>query len=691
MATNEKWLRLSNGVEIELRFEGEAFLGLGEIRAASVPVRSGAWPLRPQIATAEGLRYERLELIETVQEDGGYLLRVKLIGSAGGPHPRFDYYRPMISTELPDTPVEDLLEWRLAPLRQEIGSETWEGMSYSYRFLSDQRRIHRLLDWGTWEVGGRAEGNLLISRACFSPVEAQLTRAGRYTTSEEYGPSADDVEGTFMQLRPRFGAMQCFDYEWNPRGSLLLAWDRPDYINGLVHKEAGSDWVQVIDEHWFELTGDARPPARWVLFRPAGREETVWEGRTRWMRCWQWSREHYGHQVGIAPVRAPLMYQVEATPALGRPETGIAISEHLRDVILPRAAQLGFEAVFFGPRWQCALAEDLPGTLNNNAHSICAPYDYRFAEQWGGDKLMREVCDTGKRLGVAAMPWLAAHITTLFPDSPLLKDHPDYLVRDIFGGHYSGGYAEIASGDLAGGFGDRWFECLRHNVEEVGVQAWFFDSYPNLAAMPVNYADPQLRPGIKRLWEFQAWCQERGVYWEIEGDGPFGIASCGIGGAGTGAGQHTGMFHGNFFSDYAGERAYSLIDANLRVEEKWIDAGWVDPTDYFRSLAARGPLCPITHPDAPTLWGWVTDDVVSWNRAYAQVRDVMDVPRLLPDDAGVIWNSASQPGAVIWSFGRKDLALPCRGQVTDLLSGEIIGGTEILRLRPWRAYRVDCW
>jgi len=691
MAEPRHQLALTNGVTIELRFEADAFLGLGEIRVNGVCLRDGTWPLHPQMTTPEGLRYDRFALLEVVPESGGYLLRVKAIASPGGVHPRFDYYRPMVCTALPDSPVEDLLEWRLLPLSQEIGGVTWQGFSYQYTFRSHRRRLHRLLDWATWEIGGRAEGNLVISRTCFAPPERLLTPAGRYTTSEEYGPSPEEVTWTFMQLRPRFGAMQCFDYLWHPQGSLLLAWDRPDYVNGLLHKEAGSRWLQIVDEHWFELSGEVTPPARWVLFCPAQEGEDVFAGRTRWMRCWQWSREHYGRHVGIPPRRAPLMYQVEANPKLGKPETGVAILERLRDEILPRAAELGWQAIFFGPWWQCALAEDLPGELVSHGHSVCAPYDYRFAEEWGGDALMSSVCEAGRRLGVRAMPWLAAHLAVNFPDSPLLRGHPEYLVRDIFGGQYRGGYAEIAAGDLGGAFGDHWFECVRHCVEEVGVECFFFDSYPNLAVMPVNFAASTLKPQIHRLWEFQRWCEERDVYWEIEGDGPFGISSCGMGGAGRGIGENTRMFHGNFAGDYAGEQAYTLIDSNLRIEERWIDAGYLSPQDYFRSLAARGPLCASAGPDKPDLWQWVTPEVVAWNRAYAQAVDHMDVPTVLPDDLGVQWTTQAGTAAVIWSFKRGDVRLPCRGQVVDLLNGETIGGANILRLRPWRVYRVGCW
>ncbi|HEY3398522.1 MAG TPA: hypothetical protein VGM19_12780 [Armatimonadota bacterium] len=688
MSTDQTWIKLSNGVEIELLFEGCCFLGLGQVSCDGVPLRDGTWPLRPRISTPGGLTYDRMELLSAEADAEGFLLRIKLVGAPGVGHPQFDFYRPMFVTELPAEPVEDLLEWRLTPLRQDIEGETWDGFAYSYRFRSESREIHRLLDWATWELGGQAAGNLLVSRTCFSPPEIILDAENRYTTSEEYGKSQDEVAGTYMQMRPRFGAMQCFDYEWNPRGSLLLAWDRPDCINSLVQREAGSPWVQILDEYWFAMSADVELPARWVLFCPAQEGETLAEGRTRWMHCWQWSRDHFGGQVGLPARRAPLMYQVEQSPEIADPDSARVLLERVRDELLPRAADLGFNALFFGPWWECARAADQTQELNDHGHSICAPYDYKFAPEWGGDDLMRSVCDAGRRVGVRAMPWLAAHIAILFPDSPLLATHPDVLAQDIFGGRFSGGYAEIAALDLAGAGGDHWFECVKHCVEEVGVECFFFDSYPNLAALPVNYGDPARRPGLAKLWEVQAWCQERGVDWEIEGDGPFGLGSCGIGGVGTGAGEHEGSFHGNFFTDYAGEKAYTLIDANFRVEEAWIDRGSVTAADYFRSLAVRGPLCANTRPLAPGLWQWVTPEVVAWNRAYARLRDEMDVPRILRDDLGMAWQSRDGSTLIVWSFGAGQLPLPATMSGEDVLSGEEVAAGETLAMQPWSIYRL---
>ncbi len=673
----QNWIKLINEVEIELRFEGEVFLGLGQVRRDGVILRDGTWPLHPQIATADGLHYTRMELLEVVRDGDAQVLRVKLVASAGGVHPRIDYYRPMVSTVLPESPVEDLLEWRLAPLRQEISGEVYEGFSYSYHFRSNQRKIHRLRDWGTWELGGKAEGNTLIYRTSFGTPEVQLTRASRYTSSEEFGPSPENITHTFMQLRHRFGTMQCFDYQWNPQGSLLLAWERPDYVCGLVHKEAGSNWVLIVDEHWFELTHEAQPPARWVLFRAADGEEDIYQGRTQWMRCWQWARAHYGNQVGLPPRRPYLACQVETYADPDKPETGIAILEDLRDRILPRAAELGYNAIYFGPRWEC---------LGGN---VCAPQEFRFAEKWGGEELMRDVCATGKRLGVKAVPWLCTHIGIRHAGGELSRQHPDWIVQDIYGGPYDARYGEVGALDLNGPAGDYWFERLCYHVEEIGVEAWFFDSYPNLGLMPVNFADPRRRPHMQRLLEFQAWCQERGVDWLIEGDGtPFGIPSSGVGDLHTDLDAEDTPFHGNTSAGYLGERAYVLTDANLHMQEAAIDEQYISRYDYFRSLAARGPIMFYASPFAPDLWKWVTEEVVRWNRIYAQVQGSMDVPTVLPEDLGLSWQSANGKVQTVWAFQAGELPVAEGGKVSELVTGEELTVGSVLRLEPWRVYRV---
>ena len=663
---HEKTIKVG-AATVELRLRDREFLGLGEIRINGMPVRDGAWPVCPRLETPEGWGFLNFELLAVEQRGDETVLRTRSEARLLPRQYRTDWYRQMVPTKLGSGPVTAELDWILKPQTLEIAGETYTGLSYRFHYRGGAAKIHRLTDWATFELGGRADGNLLIARSAFRPPEHALTKAGRYTSAEEYGPDRARPEWAFRQMMPRFGAQQCFDFLWRPEATLLLAYDRPAYINGLVHKEPGEDWLQVVDEHWFPLTGEVQPPAHWVLLHQAAAAEAVHQGRTRWMQCWQWSREHYGKAVGMPVTKPFLMCQIADYAIPHQPETGVKILQRVRDEILPKAAAFGFNAIYFEPWWECNASQPAPtvGCASGNASSVsvCAPYDYAFAKGWGGDALMKDVAAAGRRLGVKAMPWLATHLANRMPDSPLFKAHPEWRVIDYSGAPFDGDYGDLCSGDLNGPFGEYFFNQIRHFTEELGIEAWFFDSYSNLTEMPVNFADPLLRPQIEKVWEIQRYCLEHGVVWTIEADGPFGHGCLGMPLTPTGPGM--------CLADYAGERAYTLLDANHRFGYDSAKDGAFPADTYFRSLACGGPLCVSQMAPQATLWDWVTPELQGWLKAYRQVEAFMVRPRLLADDAGILWETPGSvtAGKVLWTFQPGVLELPEPVAATDVLTG----------------------
>jgi hypothetical protein len=678
-------LHLPGDVEVELLFTGEEFLGLGRITVAGLHVRDGSWPICPRIETPDSWYFHRFTLLATEQEGEAVVLRTRAEALLLPRQYRTDWYRPMVPTNLHAPPTAEV-DWVLAPQQVTVGDEAFRGLSYRFRYRSEAP-IHRLTDWGTFELGGQAEGNLLVSRTCFRAPENPLTREGRYTSQEEYGGSRDHPTWCFRQMMPRFGAHQCFDFQWNPTATLLLAYDRPAYINSVVHKEAGENQVQVVDEHWFALTGEAQPPAHWVLVHRPAQAEKIHQGRTRWMRCWQWSRRHYGEQIGLLPMKPYLMCQVAGYAEPNQPATGVQVLERVRDEILPWAARLGFNAIYFEPWWECnASQEELAWGCASGAAtsvSVCAPYDHRFAEGWGGDALMKQVADAGRAVGVKALPWLGTPLANRMPDSPVFREHPSWRVLDLYGGPYDGKYGDIAAPDLLGPYGDHLFAQLRHFTEDLGIEGWFFDSYSNLTIMPVNFADPLLRPQIERVWEMQRYCQEHGVAWAIEADGPFGIGKLGMGsGVVANLNAEVSAFGGPGMTldDYSGERAYTLLDANHSFPYDSAHDGDFPADTYFRSLACGGPLCVSMWATQTTLWDWATPEVVSWNRAYQATEAQRVRPTLLPDDLGIIWDDPAHPeaGRALWTFRAGEIPLAQPSQALNLLTQESLTVGETL-------------
>ena len=685
---HESWLHLNSGTDIELRFQGDEFLGLGNIRIGGVPVRDGRWPLCPRIETPEGFYFHRFELLEVVETGTGVVLRTRAHSLPLPRQYRADWYRPIVPTALPvDAPAAEV-DWLLNTRELSLDGERFAGFGYAFRFQGNGCRIHRLTDWGTFELGGTADGVLLVSRTATRPPEHNLSLASRFTTAEEYGPNREQPDGFYRQLMPRFGMVQCFDYQWRPEATLLLAYERPAYINSLVQKNAGEPWIQVVDEHWFPLAAEVTTPAHWVLLHQPAAAERLHQGRTRWMRCWQWSRKHYSAALKMPVTKPFLMCQVADYATPGQPDTGVDILRAVRDEVLPAAARFGFNAVYFEPWWECNASQ--PNAVSGCASgvasslSVCAPFDYRFAAGWGGDALMKEVADAGRRLGVKAMPWLAIHLANRLPDSPLFRDHPEWRITDYNGAPYDGDYGDLCSGDLNGPFGEHFADCVRHAVEQVGVQAWFFDSYSNLTVQPINFRDPLLRPQIEKVWELQRYCLQHGVAWTIEADGPFGHGCFGMALTRQAAGAAAAI------EDFSGDHAYSLLDANHRFGHSSTTPDSFPTDTFYRSLACGGPLCPSLSRRDPGLWQWITPDIQRWLRAYRLAENDMLRPTLLPDDLGILWDNpgANSATRILWAFrdGTFDLATPT--PVAELPTGDVHTAATSLRFRAGTCYRL---
>jgi hypothetical protein len=74
------------------------------------------------------------------------------------------------------------LEIVLKPAAFDIEGLTYTGFSYQYRMRIADAKAHQLLDRTTWELGGCADGNTIVSQSQCCEPEHRCTRASSFRT-----------------------------------------------------------------------------------------------------------------------------------------------------------------------------------------------------------------------------------------------------------------------------------------------------------------------------------------------------------------------------------------------------------------------------------------------------------------------------------------------------------------------------
>lgn len=174
---------------IELLTDDGHFQGLGSVTINGVVVRSAAVPLRPDISTPDGIRYDAFRLDNIVKDGDDVVLETSAFGTQGLYGEYRDEYDsqqawPRVVTE----PIVDRLDWRLRPEHLELDGVQYDGFSYALRFRSDSRAIHQVTMITTWELGGAAEGNTILSQGQVNPP---VYRCEKNTSFTRPAPFAD--------------------------------------------------------------------------------------------------------------------------------------------------------------------------------------------------------------------------------------------------------------------------------------------------------------------------------------------------------------------------------------------------------------------------------------------------------------------------------------------------------------------
>ena len=594
-------------------------------------------------------------------------------------------------TRGPERAKDTVLELELRWVERMVGGRNYSGFSYRYYYRSGAIPIYKILDRGSWEIGGSALGNQFWMRNCFVPPIAHIESAAQFYSTEWYIP--DCANPSAFQFLPLQTELQGFSFTASPAGVLVTWASEVAHIRSLFEKPRGDDVLVHFHEHCGDLGHEFSTVPVEVLWSPGPRSRVDLANQYEDVR--ELVHDTLHKQIGMRRDRVTTFGHIEEwTPA---------DLERYRKLGLPKLLEAGAKTI--------CLANHFENNMNTwGVSNFCATVDYKVAESVGEEKL-RAFCNDTRAAGAIVQMWGNTAITTLdllfqhrVGDSDRIcflphegsimeaLDRNTSFVRNasnaIDADHYAPEFAVLNLRDPL--VREYWLQSWKAAHDKVGLGAIFLDSSFNLSSDKFHYVQnarayqfsatpdqvhllgfyrPQSEPPAAVLSQYRAHLeliaemQRIGYVYGNEDLGVFGIHR-----------------HG----PAAVARLDSLFlwtDCVVSFDVPAISLSGHDPDDiYFRGLAYR--MMWALHWDVSRdvlsfRYGGVSceEDVprahhIALLHAYNEVEPGMRERTILPEEVGVLYSLPSRQ--VLWAF--EDLSLPVEeGQsIRDVLSGEFI-------------------
>ncbi|MHB9024667.1 MAG: hypothetical protein ACYC7E_10915 [Armatimonadota bacterium] len=708
-------LALANDVRIALLTHGDEFLGFGEIYIGDVCIRSGQVPMRAHLSTPTGYQYTRffLESIEGDAPEQRVRLRAEGRNTLRGDRTD-DWEGDLIFPSVQHVaPVSDTVTWIFTPCSREIDGEIFQGFTYALEFSSSARKIFYVTIESTFELGGDINGVTHLSQGqCNMPSYTGATDTF-FTTSvlKTLGKPAEGEAGVWnqsMQMCGRHGTIQCFDYQYSPLGVLAGIWEKGEYVRSLIQKNTGETVLFIVDEHHVPYDTQARTCAKQILFTPV-------TDPLRARDLWKMTKDEVVHgferQWGVHIVPLHTEAHINESWIGNQPGSdcwyGNKVVSHdkilylLADEWLPKIQAQGIELAGFSSFSECDVTEMGSRTkLQDGIHggflvsSICNVWRYYPAQYWGGMDAWKYFAGAAHALGLQVGTWIGGHISG---NAPVMREHPEWFNTGRSGRSNLGGYSCALGAAINWNTGARqWIiDSLKRWRDEGGLDYIFFDSWGNIAQLPIHYGaifTNNLDGSARLIAELQ---QAGFAYIENEGMGPFCAPRFGLGTHQTMAEGQNSIFwwfgnedmadgttpgirlfenmteeqmhaqHFRFFANYAlftlaawDEAPPAALLEKIGRNDVWAGTSGVHLPDYYHRILAIWP----------------------------EVRDAMCMRRrrTLPDGQGIFWTGG--PFDALWSYKGFTCTPPAGKQVEQVYPNRRSLGAGTFETEPLAVY-----
>jgi hypothetical protein len=703
---------LENGISLDLLCQNGRFAGLGQVTVGDLALRSGRRPLFVEIRNPSGILLrdyqvsrqtvtpERVELALTMHREDGGLMEWMV-------HEVRNRVNTADWTDEPRLADGTTLTLILKPVTRHLAGETFTGFSYQYLYQSPDIPIYKLIDRGTWELGGQAVGNEFWMRNCFSPPIVPITSPAQFHSTEWYLPGCTNPN--IFQFLPLQTELQGFSFLAGSQGALVTWATGVAHIRSLFEKPRGKDELV----HWHEHCGDLAH-----TFQTAPMEVLVSRGDfdqaariNLYGAVAELVHETLHAELGMARERVTTYGQIE--------EWGRADLERYRTLGLPKLLESGAKTIY--------VANHFENNMNVwGVSNMCCTVDHKIAETVGEDKL-RAFCTEAKAAGAQVEMWGNTAVSTLTwifdsqdgsgerirflpaEDSVMaaLKTAKSPWVRNpsnaIEADHYTPVFAALNLCDPV--VYAYWLRRWQAAHDEVGLEGIFLDSSFNMSSDKFHYeqwteaarsgatADqtdllgnyrPALEPPQAIRSQYQAHLelmtamQRMGIHYCTEDLGVFGTHR-------HGPGVEARVDNLFLWSDclcgfdVPALRAIGADPAAVYFRGLAYRQMWMLHWDIQRDTLSFNYAGLRSDDDRPTTWH------LSLLQAYNRVTDQMCAREVLPYEAGVIYRSDG--ALILWAFTDLEFPLERGGLIEDVLAGTTEEAASIAATRH-RVYRV---
>ena len=686
--------------ELHLVLSGDVVRGFGRVTIDGHELRSPRLPWSVDIRTPEAVEFTDWRILATTPVADGVDLTLAPSARQG------DTMEWMLHTVKnrrrladwadaePQSLTDTTLTIRLRPVTRTIGGERATGFSYQYVWNSPTHAIYKILDRGSWEPGGSAEGLEFWQRTHFVPAGVHtFGNRDEHMTTEWWlaGCQNPDV----VQFVPFQTGMQGFTYTRSPAGALITWATTAAHIRSLFEKRRGTDEVLHFHEHCADLTHTFTTSPMEVLWLAGARTGHAAINHYEAVRNLVWTTLH-----ADSGLRREFVTTYGVVEEWGMHDFARSTRE-----AIPALRAHGAEWIM------------LPNHFANNMNTwgvgnMCCTVDYKIPASVG-EGTLTEFCSAAKAHGMQVEMWGNTALSTLtwifnqrdqhgreintiefLPKAGSVMEAyaatTEAFIRNPAGhlesDHYTPAFACTNLRDpVVTGY---WHAAWKDLHDRIGVSGLFLDSSANLSSDKFNWsAFPQatlagatidqtallgkIRPAAEPARKISSMyvahlhlirdMQQYGYRYTSEDCGLFGVNRSGP--SISIRGRHPWM--------------WSETICHFEVPE--LEKLGLEPDDIFmRGLAFRimwylywrcdsGIVSFIQYPAADSeRWDRPTAFHIARFKAFATVdRDMRGERTVLADDAGVLYTNGSIQ--VLWAF--KDQLLS--REATDVVTGKI--------------------